>query len=63
MFLIISEIYLFLFRTHVNITLKTLYDIVEKGLGGKLKIEVQIKYVKQMKKACLLLARLLHYKQ
>lgn len=26
----------------VNITLKTLYDIVEKGLGGKLKIEVQI---------------------
>ncbi len=25
-----------------NITLKTLYDIVEKGLGGKLKIEVQI---------------------
>lgn len=46
-----------------NITLKTLYDIVEKGLGGKLKIEVQIKYVKQMKKACLLLARLLHYKQ
>ena len=26
----------------VNITLKTLYDIVEKGLGGKLKIEVKI---------------------
>lgn len=25
-----------------NITLKTLYDIMEKGLGGKLKIEVQI---------------------
>ena len=25
-----------------NITLKTLYDIVEIGLGGKLKIEVQI---------------------
>lgn len=25
-----------------NITLKTFYDIVEKGLGGKLKIEVQI---------------------
>lgn len=25
-----------------NITLKTLYEIVEKGLGGKLKIEVQI---------------------
>lgn len=25
-----------------NITLKTLYDIVEKGLDGKLKIEVQI---------------------
>ncbi len=25
-----------------NITLKTLYDIVEHGLGGKLKIEVQI---------------------
>ncbi len=23
-----------------NITLKTLYDIVERGLGGKLKIEV-----------------------
>lgn len=25
-----------------NMTLKTLFDIVEKGLGGKLKIEVQI---------------------
>lgn len=25
-----------------NITLKTLYDIVERGLGGKLKIEVVI---------------------
>lgn len=25
-----------------NITLKTLYDIVERGLGGKLKIEVEI---------------------
>lgn len=25
-----------------NITLKTLYDIVERGLGGKLKIEVQL---------------------
>ena len=25
-----------------NITLKTLFDIVERGLGGKLKIEVQI---------------------
>lgn len=25
-----------------NITLKTLYDIVERGLGGKLKIEVRL---------------------
>lgn len=25
-----------------NITLKTLYDVVERGLGGKLKIEVII---------------------
>lgn len=25
-----------------NITLKTLYDRVERGLGGKLKIEVQL---------------------
>ena len=25
-----------------NITLKTLFDIVERGLGGKLNIEVQI---------------------
>ncbi len=25
-----------------NITLKTLFDIVERGLGGQLKIEVQI---------------------
>lgn len=25
-----------------NITLKTLFDIVERGLGGKLKIEVQL---------------------
>lgn len=25
-----------------NITLKTLFDIVERGLGGRLKIEVQI---------------------
>lgn len=25
-----------------NITLKTLYDIVERGLGGKLSIEVQL---------------------
>ena len=25
-----------------NITLKTLYDIVERGLGGKLKIEVEV---------------------
>ena len=25
-----------------NITLKTLYDIVERGLGGKLNIEVQL---------------------
>lgn len=25
-----------------NITLKTLFDIVERGLGGKLKIEVQV---------------------
>lgn len=25
-----------------NITLKTLYDVVERGLGGKLKIEVVI---------------------
>lgn len=25
-----------------NITLKTLFDIVEKGLGGKLNIEVQL---------------------
>lgn len=25
-----------------NITLKTLFDVVERGLGGKLKIEVQI---------------------
>jgi DNA-binding XRE family transcriptional regulator len=24
-----------------NITLKTLYDIVEKGLGGKIKISIQ----------------------
>jgi ribosome-binding protein aMBF1 (putative translation factor) len=26
-----------------NMTLKTLYDIVEKGLGGKVKIEIEIK--------------------
>ncbi len=25
-----------------NITLKTLYDIVEKGLGGKIKIKIEI---------------------
>lgn len=25
-----------------NMTLKTLFDIVERGLGGKLKIEVQL---------------------
>ena len=25
-----------------NLTLKTLYDIVEKGFGGKVKIEIQI---------------------
>lgn len=25
-----------------NITLKTLFDVVERGLGGKLKIEVQV---------------------
>ena len=25
-----------------NITLKTLFDVVEQGLGGKLKIEVQM---------------------
>lgn len=25
-----------------NLTLKTLYDIVEKGLGGKLKISIEI---------------------
>lgn len=25
-----------------NITLKTLFDIVERGLGGRLKIEVKI---------------------
>ena len=25
-----------------TITLKTLYDIIERGLGGKLKIEVQL---------------------
>jgi len=25
-----------------NITLKTLFDIVERGLGGKLNIEVQL---------------------
>lgn len=25
-----------------NITLKTLFDVVERGLGGKLKIEVQL---------------------
>lgn len=25
-----------------NITLKTLFDVVERGLGGKLEIEVQI---------------------
>lgn len=25
-----------------NITLKTLFDVVERGLGGKLKIEVQM---------------------
>ena len=25
-----------------NLTLKTLYDIVEKGLGGKVKISIQI---------------------
>jgi ribosome-binding protein aMBF1 (putative translation factor) len=26
-----------------NMTLKTLYDIVEKGLGGKVKIKIEIK--------------------
>lgn len=26
-----------------NMTLKTLFDIVEKGLGGKVKIEIDIK--------------------
>ena len=25
-----------------NLTLKTLYDIVEKGLGGKVKISIEI---------------------
>ncbi len=25
-----------------NITLKTLYDIVEKGLGGKIKLQIEI---------------------
>lgn len=25
-----------------NITLKTLFDIVERGLGGRLRIEVQV---------------------
>ncbi|SDW82600.1 helix-turn-helix transcriptional regulator [Flavobacterium degerlachei] len=25
-----------------NLTLKTLYDIVEKGLGGKVKIEIEL---------------------
>ncbi len=25
-----------------NVTLKTLYDIVEKGLGGKIKIQIEI---------------------
>ncbi len=25
-----------------NMTLKTLYDIVEKGLGGKIKIQIEI---------------------
>jgi DNA-binding XRE family transcriptional regulator len=25
-----------------NITLKTLYDIVEKGLGGKVKIQIEL---------------------
>jgi transcriptional regulator with XRE-family HTH domain len=25
-----------------NITLKTLYDIVEKGLGGKIKIQIEV---------------------
>ncbi len=25
-----------------NLTLKTLYDIVEKGLGGKVKIQIEI---------------------
>lgn len=25
-----------------NITLKTLFDVIERGLGGKLKIEVQL---------------------
>ena len=28
--------------TGVNLTLKTLYDIVEKGLGGKVKIQIEI---------------------
>ena len=26
-----------------NMTLKTLYDIVEKGLGGKVRIDIEIK--------------------
>lgn len=25
-----------------NLTLKTLYDIVEKGLGGKVKIQIEL---------------------
>jgi hypothetical protein len=25
-----------------NMTLKTLYDIVEKGLGGKVKIQIEV---------------------
>ena len=25
-----------------NMTLKTLYDIVEKGLGGKIRIQIEI---------------------
>ena len=25
-----------------NLTLKTLYDIVEKGLGGKVKISIEV---------------------
>ncbi len=31
-----------------NLTPKTLYDIVEKGLGGKVKISIEVKFIQKL---------------